>query len=97
MSIVMSIVHTNNIPVSEKLYNLEVWLPSGTFDMVLSSSPSKVLVLWKNNKIFQSSGAMPMSTPLTIKISLAKLKCYCGKVDERSYRRIFYEVFLSET
>lgn len=43
----MGIVHTNNIPVSEKLYNLEVWLPSGTFDMVLSSSSSKVVVLWK--------------------------------------------------
>jgi hypothetical protein len=56
----MSIVHTNNIPVSEKLYNLEVWLPSGTFDMVLSSSSSKVVVLWKNNKIFQSSGAKPL-------------------------------------
>jgi hypothetical protein len=43
----MGIVHTNNIPVSEKLYDLEVWLPSGTLDMVLSSSSSKVVVLWK--------------------------------------------------
>lgn len=71
-------VHTNNIPDSEKLYDLEVWLPSGTFDMVLSSSPSKVVVLWKNNTILQFSGAMPLrQLQRTIKISLAKFKCYC--------------------
>jgi hypothetical protein len=69
-------VLTSNIPVSEKLYDLEVWLPSGTFDMVLSSSSSKVVVLWKlcnNATIF-------MTTPQNFKTSLDKMKSCC---DER--------------